>query len=137
MTVPAVSPAALQQDAQRLTAVIAGLTRRWEATSEVDTELGAEVQDTGERLMFLAEQLAAAAVPQQAVTLREIAGRLRDATGYYGSLDEHDTGASIDVFGQLGPGIAVVSRFAAAAGCPYEMGGSEPCGATRAAGEGT
>lgn len=51
----------IRDDARRLAAEIGDLAGRWDAIEEVDTDLGVEVQDKGERLMLLAESLAAVA----------------------------------------------------------------------------
>ena len=104
----------IRDEARLLAAGIDELTEWWDAVEEVDTTLGAEVQEKGERLMLLAGQLAAAiGSGDQAAGLRQLSARLAEETGYYEGLDEHDTNASIGIFDQLGGGIALVLRAAA------------------------
>ena len=105
----------IRDEARHLADGIDELTAWWDAVEEVDTTLGAEVQEKGERLLLLASQLAAAiGGGDQAAGLRELSVRLAEETGYYDSLDEHDTNVSIAIFDQLGAGIALVLRTAAA-----------------------
>jgi hypothetical protein len=102
MTAPP-GPDAIRASAERLAEEIDDLVDRWNATEEVGTDLGAEVQDKGEQLMLLAGHLAGAT---------GLAARLGDAVDYYGDLNEHDTSASIGIFDQLGPGVSLVRQIA-------------------------
>jgi hypothetical protein len=80
---------AIRASAGRLAEEIDDLVDRWNATEEVNADLGAEVQDKGEQLMLLAGHLAGATGAPQAAELHGLAARLSDALGYYGDLDEH------------------------------------------------
>jgi hypothetical protein len=103
---------------RQLGADINDLVHRWDAVDEVDTDLGVEVQSTGEQLMLLADRVAAEADVADlrwARELRQFAVQLGEAIEYYDGLDEHDTTAAIDIFDQLGPGIALVLRSVATA----------------------
>lgn len=116
---------AIRGRARQLAEDIDELVEWWDFVEEADTHLGAEVQDKGERLMLLAGELAGiTADASQADELRQLATRLGEAIDYYGALDEHDTNASIDIFAQLGTGIARVLKIAKAkdTGCRPDGG---------------
>jgi hypothetical protein len=99
----------LETEVQRLSSDLAELTAAWDAAEEVDTNLGSDVENLGRRLALLLDHLrthsAADTVPggEPLCYLRE----LEEAIHYYAELDEHDTGASIDIFDRLAPGIAL------------------------------
>jgi hypothetical protein len=110
---PEATLADLKADAARLGAEIEDLTGAWDAADEVDTNLGADVEQAGRGLEILAGKLAATigqADPQAEQDLLQFAARLGEAVDYYEGLDEHDTNASIEIVDQLGPGIALLQR---------------------------
>ena len=109
-----ISRDALKTDATHLAEEIDDLTRTWNATDEIDTNLGDDVQRAGQRLERLAYLLASAldgSDPPRAVQVHHLSAELGEAVDYYAELEEHETDASIDIFNHLGPGITLVLRI--------------------------
>jgi hypothetical protein len=89
------------------------LTRVWDATEEVDTGLGVDVEQAGRRLVCLLDYLADqrwACDPTRSGQLRRCSAELEGVVTYYEGLEEHDTNASVDIFDRLGSGIALVQQ---------------------------
>lgn len=93
-------------------AALAEITTAWDSTEEVDTNLGTDVQNFGERLCLLLDELTRN--PEVSATLREevIATyrTLSDAIDHYDNLTEHDTTACMDIFEALAPAVDVAER---------------------------
>jgi hypothetical protein len=92
---------------------IAELTADWDAVEEVDTNLGADVETLGCRLVCLLDDLhrrLAGVDAQRGSQLLRFLRELNDAVDYYAELDEHETHASVDIFDRLAPGIAIAHR---------------------------
>ena len=118
--------ARLEIKVRALSADFEALTVAWDAVEEVDTNLGVDVEDLGDRLLRLLDDLAAQldVAPATAAELASHDRELANAVDYYAALDEHDTGASIDIFDRLAPGIGLAERVlaasaGAAAGSPW------------------
>jgi hypothetical protein len=95
-----------------LDAKLAETTAAWDATDEVDTNLGVEVQQLGERLSALLNGLTLN--PEVSNTLREEAEatqmRLGTAVDHYEVLDEHDTTSALDIYELLPGALELVER---------------------------
>ncbi|MFH8260547.1 hypothetical protein [Streptomyces roseolus] len=78
------------------------LVKTWESADEVDTGLGSDIENLGQRLLTLIEQTGQTTAP--------VYNALTTALDHYRSLDEHDTNASHDIFDQLGPAYALLRR---------------------------
>ena len=101
-----VSSAAFRAEAKRLAGEIGDLARAWAAATKVDANLGDDLERAGQSLVRLASMLATAIAqqnPRQAAQLHDLAAELAEAVDDYADLEEHDIGASIDIFGRLGP----------------------------------
>lgn len=95
-----------------LNTVLTEITAAWDATEEVDTNLGVEVQNAGERLCALLALLAID--PELPAALHSEVSTtyfaLETAVNYYGDLDEHDTAAALDIYEHLAPALALADR---------------------------
>lgn len=104
-------PGELAAEAGRLDAEIRELTSTWNAATEVDTNLGADVETAGRSLALLCAQAADAlgpADPDLAAQARQLSAGLGAAVTYYKNLEEHEFDASIDIFDRLDPAIALI-----------------------------
>jgi hypothetical protein len=103
----------LTTDVQRLAADLDELTTAWDAVDEVDTNLGADVENLGRRLTGVLDDLRAQIIRTDALRASQLLRYLLDleeAVNHYTELDEHNTDASIDIFDRLVPGIALAQR---------------------------
>lgn len=105
--------AKLTAEATSLAKEIDELTRVWDDTEEVDTNLGTDVEQAGRRLVCLLDHLAnqrSAGDPTRFEQLQQCSAELDAVVTYYEDLEEHDTNASLDIVERLGPGIALARQ---------------------------
>jgi hypothetical protein len=103
----------LTAEAVSLAKEIDELTHVWDATEEVDTNLGVDVEQAGRRLVCLLDYLADQRWPCDQTRfgqLRRCSAELDEVVTYYEGLEEHDTSATVDIFERLGSGIALVQQ---------------------------
>lgn len=102
----------LRADWAALSAEIDEVTATWDATEEVDTNLGADIQGVAERLAATLHALISGGAVDEAVDaeLRVAVTELDGAVSRYEALGEHDTSACIDIVDRLGPAAALADR---------------------------
>lgn len=95
-----------------LNTTLTEITAAWDGNDSVDTDLGTDVQNLGERLCALLDALTLD--PEVNDTLRDEASAthlsLANAIDHYRTLDEHDTAASADIYELLAPALSLADR---------------------------